>query len=268
MIRCLPMALVMLLLPLALPAAADENKAAASARQLFERYQNAIVHVNAVGKMGLGFGGDNKMNVSAIGTIVDPSGLVVVSTAQLDLGLVLKNVMSSMGRGNLPAIQFELSDVKIRLPDGGEIAAKIILKDDDLGLGFVAPEKPLDEAIKSKLTSLSLTAEAVKPEVLDKVIILTRLSKSLNYQAAVHTDSISAVVTKPRTLYVAGSAGCPVFTAQGKLVGIAVVSPEGPSGGGLGILAGSGGPTAVTIPTSEVRKMADQAKEQLSASGK
>jgi hypothetical protein len=268
MIRRLAVVVVVPLSTLfALPAPAEENKSAASARQIFERYQNAVVHVSAVGKMSMGFG-DNKMNVSAVGTIIDPSGLVVVSTAQLDFGALLKNVMSGMGRGNLPNIQFELSDVKIRFPDGSEIASKIILKDDDLGLGFVSPEKPLDEAKKSKLTSLPLTAESVKPEVLDDVTILTRLGKSLNYQAAVHTHSISAVVTKPRTLYVVGSPGCPVFTAQGKLLGIAVVSPEGPSGGGLGLLAAAGGSSAVTIPASEVRRLTEQAKEQMGASGK
>jgi hypothetical protein len=248
----------LLLLPwFAVAARAEENK---PARQVFERYQNAIVHVNAVVKVGLG-GAGNKVKVSVVGTVIDPSGLVVVSTAQLDFGMLLKNLVSSLGE-TLPPVQFELSDVKIRFPDASELTAKIVLRDDDLGLGFIAPGKPLDEAKKAKLTALPLT-DTVKPKVLDNVILLTRLGKGLNYEAAVYTSMISAVVTKPRTLYATGSPGCPVFTAEGKLIGIAVVSPGGPSGGVFGLLSGAPGSAAVTVPTNEVRRLADQAKEQL-----
>jgi hypothetical protein len=215
--------------------------------------------------MGLG-GAGNKVKVSVVGTVIDPAGLVVVSTAQLDFGMLLKNLASSLGEA-LPPIQFELSDVRIRFADGSELTAKIVLRDDDLGLGFISPEKPLNEAKKAKLTALPLT-DTVKADVLDNVILLTRLGKGLNYQAAVQTSLISAVVTKPRTLYVTGAPGCPVFTGEGKLIGIAVVSPGGPSSGIFGLLAGAPGSAAVTIPTNEIRRLADQAKEQPSAAEK
>ncbi len=250
----------LVLLCLAPPGRAEENK---GARQVFQRYQNAIVHVNAVVKMGAG---GSKVNVSALGTIIDPSGLVVVSTGQLDVGTLIKSLVSGLGVA-IPPLQFELSDVKIRFPDGHETSAKIVLKDEDLGLGFVVPRKPLEAARKAKLTALPLT-DSVKPEVLDNVILLTRLGKALNHQAAVQTGLISAVVTKPRTLYVAGLPGCPAFTVDGKLIGIAVLSPGGPSGGVFGLIGGVGGAAAVTIPTSEVRRLAEQAKEQLGSAEK
>jgi hypothetical protein len=247
----------------ALAGRAEENKAA---RQVYQRYQNAVVHISAVAKLPMGGGGE-KVKVTALGTVVDPSGLVVFSTAQLDLVALIKNLVSNQISESLPPIQFELSDVTIRFPEGGETTAKIVLKDDDLGLGFVAPGKPLDPARKGKLTALPLT-DSVKPDVLDNVILITRLGKMLNYQAAVHTSTIAAIITKPRTLYVVGSPGCPVFTVDGKLVGIAVLSPGGPSGGIFGVIAGAGGSAAVTVPTSEVRRLADQAREQLGSGEK
>jgi len=149
----------------------------------------------------------------------------------------------------------------------------LVLTDEDLSLAFVAPEKPLDAKTQAKLSHIDLSKAAPKAAVLDRIITLGRFGKSLNHTLSVQVGRVGAVVTKPRTFYVgAGSMGSPVFTADGKLLGLCTLrkTKGGKSrsiglmsmlrGGGIG-----GGPGAppVVLPAADVKEIADQAKEEM-----
>ena len=105
---------------------------------------------------------------------------------------------------------------------------------------------------------------APKAQRLDEVVRLSRLGKDMNRELAVELDRISAIIAKPRMLYILGSAqpGAPVFAPDGGLLGIIVFHKKA---GGDDI--GRGGPnvggTPVILPTTDVKKIADQAREEM-----
>jgi S1-C subfamily serine protease len=157
----------------------------------------------------------------------------------------------------------QFSDVKMRLADGTEIPARLIMKDPDLDLAFIAPEKDGEAALPT-FTYVDLKNGARANE-LDVVVALGRLGKSLNRESTVNLGRLSAVVRKPRTFYVgtiAQALGVPVFTLEKEILGIALMR-KGPGGGGmsLGNIMG-GGMAPVVLPAEDVLEVAEQAKRK------
>ena len=87
-------------------------------------------------------------------TIVDPSGLAVTSLSAL-------NPKRSGNLGPI-AIQIvsQLQTAKYHLADGTEIPVRVVLKDEDLDVAFLAPLKPLDAETKAKITTIPLSDAA------------------------------------------------------------------------------------------------------------
>ena len=87
-------------------------------------------------------------SVETVGTVIDPSGLTVLSLGALNPGAMMNKMMGGGGSGQ-ERMEFgsEPSDVKLRLPDGKELPARIVLRDEDLDLAFLRPttkpDKPL-----------------------------------------------------------------------------------------------------------------------------
>ena len=50
-----------------------------------------------------------------------------------------------------------MQEVKYRLSDGTEVPARLVLKDEDLDLAFLAPLKPLDKATEAKMAFVPLS---------------------------------------------------------------------------------------------------------------
>ena len=88
---------------------------------------------------------------------------------------MMSKLMGSMGGGSgQPPVEIttEPTDVKIRLSNGRELPAKIVLRDEDLDLAFLRPTtKP-----ETPLVALDLT-DAAKPALLDQVLVLSRLGR-------------------------------------------------------------------------------------------
>ena len=87
-------------------------------------------------------------SVETVGTVIDPSGLTVLSLGALNPGAMMNKMMGGGGSGQ-ERMEFgsEPSDVKLRLADGKELPARIVLRDEDLDLAFLRPttkpDKPL-----------------------------------------------------------------------------------------------------------------------------
>ena len=268
----LPAALFGLVLAVCSPAARGEEASVASARQVFEKHQNAVVWVTAVMKMRAGgaFGGmfgRQEQKMEAVGTVIHESGLTVLSYTMLDPTAMLNAAMAGAGVGGglgEEKIEFksDLSGVKIRLGDGTEVAAKLVLKDDDLDLAFVMPT---EKGKKLSFLGLGPKPDAPKVKALDEVISLWRLGQALDRQPAVATGRVSAVVAKPRTFYVcsgvAEGIGGPAFLADGTPLGIQVFRRQSldTSMRGLFSMSGGSGMAAVVVPAADVMEVAEQA---------
>jgi hypothetical protein len=252
---------------------ADEQRAVEAGRKLLKSSASALLGVNAIAKLQIkatgGGGGstEQEVKIDCTSLVIDPSGLSVTSLTNLNPQNMLPR-MRGRGRGGEPidlSIESELRGIKLRMPDGSEITARVVLKDDDLDLAFVAPSEPLSEANKRQIAVVKL--EAVKVDVLDTIIELGRTSKEFNYAPAVQLAHISAVLTRPRTSYLGATTGLgtPIFNDQGRLIGLVTrfVSGDKEAGEGSGTATRGGQAAAVRVvlPAGDIARLVDQAKE-------
>lgn len=207
------------------------------AKQIAQANQKSIVMVSATVKMEISGGGkvlaSPQQPMQSLGTVIDPSGLVVISASTMDPSGSLKGRTISTPEGPVEVTgKVTQSDVKIVLQDGSSVPARIIYTDSQADLMFILSEKT---AAEMNVSPVNL-ADAAKPALLDELICLWRLPDKFGDVPAATLSEVSAVITKPRTLYLGGkSIGCPTFTLDGKLVGITVSLKIDPESGGTGI---------------------------------
>jgi hypothetical protein len=257
------------------PRCSAENLAA-KGRDVFKKHQACVVTVQLVvkSKMGVagfaGLGGDARESKEEVtGTVIDPSGLTVVSLSSTDPTGLLQGIMTGFGGfggDGEDSLKFkmesEVSDVKLLSNDGTELPAEIVLRDKDLDLAFIRPKTKPDAPMAALDLSNSATVD-----VLDEIIAINRLGKVTGRAHAAAAGHISAVVKKPRLFYVPGGdmamtgLGCPAFTTDGKLVGLFVMrSLKSGGGSGMGLFSMQGlGFTGIILPAEDVKKVAAQA---------
>jgi hypothetical protein len=250
--------------------AVNADEIADKGRAILSKNQHAVVTVQLVlkSKFSLpGMGGQStESRTDVTGTIIDPSGLAVLSLSATDPGQVIQNIMAGMSEEEAKfKMETELSDVKILLEDGTEIAAEVVLRDKDLDLAFIRPKAKL--AAPCSAVDLSMGGKA---EVLDQVIALNRLGNAAGRAYSASVERISAVVQRPRLFYVPDSSmttttlGSPAFTLDGKPLGIFVMrSLKGKGGGGImGMFSGQQeNATTIIVTADSVAKVAKQAPE-------
>ncbi len=238
-------------------ACADE--AADRGRAVMDKWEQAVVSIRLTVKMRMSSEGrqlnEEESTQEIRATVIDPSGLAVCSLAEADPSHIFAAFMQEEGY----QWEVDITGVKMRLPDGKEIPAKVVLRDRDLDLAFVRPE----EKLAQPLAAVDLK-EAADAQVLDEIVLVGRLSEAANRIAYVALDRISAIMQKPRKLYVPGISGhnfekgSPVFTPNGKIVGILLNRLVASPGGGM-----ANGPqwVAVVLPAADVAEVAQQAIE-------
>ncbi len=252
------------------PVAAQDNRSAA--RDLVKKWQEAVVNVRVVLKTRMSMGGREMQAsddpVDTVGTVIDPSGLTVLSLGSLNPGGMMSKLMGSMGGGGngQPSVEIttEPTEVKIRLANGRELPAKIVLRDEDLDLAFLRPTtKP-----ETPLVSLDLT-DAAKPALLDQVLVISRLGRVGGWTAGAAIYDVGAIIEKPRTFYVLADGGSvmgtPAFLTSGKVVGLLTLRQIEPGRASMASMLGgseSMGMLGVILPAADVLEIARQAPEK------
>jgi S1-C subfamily serine protease len=158
--------------------------------------------------------------VEMLGTVIGADGLIVVSLSSLDVASTVDGRTYNTPQGPVKvSAKGTTKEVKILMPDGTEVPAKVAFKDPDLDLAFIRPEKPADV----KLTPIN-TADAAPIALLDDVIVLGRLGKDLNREPVVMTNEVISLVSNPRTFAKIGAQalGMPVFNRDGKFLGVGI----------------------------------------------
>jgi hypothetical protein len=200
-------------------------EATARQREVAAKFKDAVIRAKVVLKMRGTYEGESheeEQTTETTATVIDPSGLAVASLTSVDPAYALQ----AMSQGTEDTkYEAEVTDLKMRFPDGKEVPAKVVLRDKDLDLAVIRPA----EKLTGPVPAIDLSNSA-KPEVLDEVLILDRLGEVANQVAAVSLDRIEAVVDKPRTFYIAGlfskitgTPGCPVLSSDGKMIGVVVI---------------------------------------------
>jgi hypothetical protein len=231
-----------------LPAQADDT--AGKGRDIFKKYQRAVVTVQESVKATAAGGRSGEANLEITGTVIDPSGLTVVALSSCD-PYELRRRMSPDYK-----VDSEVSNVRILLEDG-DLPAEIVLRDRDLDLAFIRPKtKPA-----SPMPAVDLS-NAGSAQVLDEIIALNRLNRVVSRAYSASVERITALVQKPRTFYIPDStltttaSGSPAFTTDGKVLGVFVMraipttseSRESPI-------------AAIILPAEDILKGAKQAPE-------
>ena len=254
------------LVALAVAGSAVADDSAVAGRQILAKNQGAIVTVRLVVSYNISYGGRDQQSESkteAVGTMIDPGGLTVISLTTIDPSAMLK------ARQRAPQQEFkvetEVKDVKIVLADDTELPAEIVLRDKDLDLAYLRPtEKPA-----KPLPALDLTKPG-QPQVLDEVVCLNRLGKIANRVVTVSLERVEALVTKPRPFYVlspGGSSGIgsPVFALTGAPLGIILIrnSANGGEANAASLFAGNGSSSymPIIVPAADILDDAKQALE-------
>ena len=258
------LALSFLVLALAASTRADDS--AVAGRKILARNQAAVVTVRLVVSYNVSYGGHDQQSESkteAVGTVIDPGGLTVISLTTIDPSAMMK---ARQRGGQEIKVETEVKDVKIVLADDTELPAEIVLRDKDLDLAYLRPtEKPAQP-----LPALDLTQPPGQPQVLDEVVCLNRLGKIANRVVTVSLERIDARVTKPRSFYVlspGGSSGIgsPVFALTGAPLGIILIRNAAPGGeaNAASQFSGSGGSSymPILVPAADILDDAKQALE-------
>jgi S1-C subfamily serine protease len=240
-----------------------------AARDVVKKWQEAVVNVRIVLKIRMSMSGREMQSsddpVDTVGTVIDPSGLTVLSLGALNPGGMMSKLMGS-GDSGQPSMEItsEPTDVKIRLASGRELPAKIVLRDEDLDLAFIRPTGKPDKP----LVALDLTADA-KPALLDQVLVLSRLGRVGGWAPSATLGDIGAIIEKPRTFYVlAGGAdgvGTPAFLTNGRVIGLLTLRQIEAGRAGFGSMMGSSesmGMLGVILPAADVLEIAKQAPEK------
>ena len=230
------------------------------ARKIMEDNQNAVVTVQLVIETTASYQGQSEKQetkASATGTIIDPSGLVVTSVTSINPRDRFADLMDSGDQDY--KMSTKVVDVKIKLGDGTEIPANLVLQDRDLDMAFIKPKTPPS----APFAFVDLTQPAT-PLAIDELVFLFRLGQVGNRTLAAGIERVAAVVTKPRLCYaIPGSAspsfGVPAFALDGKPVGITVLRSSMSKDQSSGF-ATSDKMLAIVLPCSTIQKAAEQAK--------
>jgi S1-C subfamily serine protease len=229
---------------------------AARGREIVAKFSNAVISVRLVAKVRMAMEGrqmEEQENTSEItATVIDPSGLTVCALSEADPTQAIAGMMADEEGYKF---EMDLTDIKLRLADGKELPAKIVLRDKDLDLAFLRP----DPAPAQPLTAVDLSASA-KTDVLEEMLVLQRLGEVANRVPGAVLDQVEGVIQKPRLMYVPGmngqscSLGAPAFALDGKVIGILVNRFPAVTGG-----REDNSPLTVLLPADDVLEGAKQA---------
>lgn len=246
-------------------ACADQT--AEKARDVMENRKAGVVTLQLVLKEKFSMPGmasqDSESTSEATGTVIGADGLTVLSLFKTDPTALFEAIMPDTG-GDDMNMSTEINEVRFLMEDGSEIPAEVVLRDKDLDMVFVRPktkpEKPFEY--------VDLSANA-KPQILEQLVRLNRLGKVSGRAYAASLTRVEAVVERPRTYFVPENAqndlshlGTPVFTLDGKTVGVTFLRLINSSGGMGGMGGMMGGLqevlTTVILPAGDIADSAGQ----------
>ncbi len=245
-----------LLLALGIVAAPPSARALTDAevkagRELVKRSADSIVGVELVVTVKLTMGDhampprENKIDIN--GTVLDATGLTVTSLGAIDPRTQFEAMRGAMGANGarMEISETDYKEVKLRLADGTELPARVVLKDADLDLAFIAPE-----AGEAHVFSPVKLEEAAEGEVLGSYFVVARAPKVLRRVPIIRPSLVVGIVEKPRRMFLLNDQqiGCPVFDQQGRVLGVSVQNLSGGRSSGL-----------IVLPAADVAEIARQA---------
>ncbi len=207
---------------------AQSPDAAAFQRLLADRGP-AVVTIKFVLKISVP-GGDESENqevdTEVSGVLIDPKGVVVCSNALMGAFTSVINRFAEEFTGQINATP---TDLKVLIGDDTEgKEAELIARDSELDLAWIRIKEPGDKP----LPHIDLSGGA-KPSLGQPLLAVRRMSKHFARTAVVASGHVGGITSKPRDFYiptgdVRTAVGLPVFTADGRPVGVVILEVPDP----------------------------------------
>jgi hypothetical protein len=222
-------------------------------RKLLSEHADCVTWVSVTVRVELSAGGRSmppqEQKLEALGTIIAEDGLTVLSLNKVD---PTANILSRI-RSPGASVNVNYTEVMLLMQDGTEVPAKLLLKDSDLDLAFVLPIEERRNEFKDIVFSRVPKQASVDetPIILDEVVSIGKLRKTLYRQSTLRRGWVNAVIEKPRTYFVIEntSPGTPVFNSMGNWLGVVVYKMV------------SGRPSEiVTLPAMDILEIAEQVR--------
>jgi len=232
------------------------------AKKLVDTYKNAVLKIRVIiTQWGVFQGRESSKEESKyeiVGTVIDKKGTIVTSAFSLDPS----NIFQRMFGGEDYQVKSELKELKIILPDNKEIEGQIVLRDDKLDLAFIRPKSPQTD-VQFEYVDLDNASE---PQLLDEVIGIQRMGENFDRTIFVSLSRIGAIISKPRVYYLPTDdfdPGSPVFSPDGKLVGLSTVRVTDTDSSSFSYLStiGESPVLQAILPAKDIKGSAAQIKE-------
>tara|TARA_R110000850_G_scaffold258835_3_gene385567 strand:- start:173 stop:967 length:795 start_codon:yes stop_codon:yes gene_type:complete len=178
-----------------------------------------------------------------LGVTIGEDGLIVVSNTAIDASVGLEGQRAKLDEEEvtIQSAQSTFTEVEISYGDTTLLHGKVVRQDVDADTAFIMPDKSEVKSLNKKFEFVDFSQFAATAQVADQVIGLSRASSVYGYMPTLVMGRITGVFKGDRTFFVAeaGTAqGIPVFTLDGKPVGVTVVRViEGKPSGVLGVLS-------------------------------
>ncbi|MFN9367240.1 MAG: serine protease [Planctomycetia bacterium] len=233
-----------------------EESAAVQARRVFDKTRDALVtgtggatlRLTASDRPGMSLP-EREQKVRSDATVIDKSGLVVLSLSAIDPSRLIDGREANTPGGPMKMeATATVNDLEIILADGTEVPATMVFKDTDSDLAFVRPKPDAAEAQGVTFAPVDLAAGG-RPAVADPTVSVTRLDDVFNNEPALTMGQVSAVIERPRACFLATNMvrSCPTYSLDGTLLGIAAVR-----------ITKAQGQALVIVPAAEVGKLVAQ----------
>ena len=205
---------------------------AAQGRLVARRYSDAIIEVKGSVFMSFTIGlqtippTERKFDIGA--TVIGASGLTMTSLSSVDPRSIFESMRSQLKTGADPVElgKTEYKNLRLRMADGTEIPAKILWKDVDHDLVLLAPDGAV--ASNRAFTFVDLSQATESASVLGTYYHLSRTGEEFQRVLLVRASTVIGIVERPRRLLLVSTdmypdtLGCPVFDADGRVLGISL----------------------------------------------
>ncbi|MEM9283148.1 MAG: hypothetical protein AAGA96_15090 [Verrucomicrobiota bacterium] len=221
---------------------------AEKAREILESNKAALVVVTVRGNLVATTDGEplpeREQQRRTLGVTIGEDGLIVVSNSAIDASIGLEGQQARVKEEDLVTIRSaktEFLNVEISYGDTTLLNGRIVRQDAEADVAFVMPDASEAAAANKNFDYVDFSDFAATAQVADQVVGLSRASGVYGYMPIVEVGRITGVFKGDRTYFVneAGNGqGIPVFTLDGKPVGVTVVRIiDGQPSGVLGTLS-------------------------------
>ncbi len=202
------------------------------ARALLEKYKPTLVVLTVKGTIVTTTNGDplpqKEQQRRTLGMTVGDNGLIAVSNSAIDSAVGLAGQKAQIGDKvvTINTAKTEFADIEISYGDGSVLHGKVVKQDVNADVAFVLPDAAEAKALKKTFVKVDLSQFAATAAAADQVVGLSRSSSVFGYMPTLNMGRITGVFKEDRTWFVntaGNSQGMPIFTLDGKPVGMTVV---------------------------------------------